>query len=82
MKSGAGKTPNVDALAGGPAFLGYTGMRDVTEGNADDLRYFIAKYVVPTQGTQKIKKRMKEDKTMTVWDLFTVDHVVYPIAVL
>ena len=25
---------------------------------------------------------MKEDKRLTVWDLFTVDDVVYPIAVL
>ena len=55
VKSGAGKTFKVDALAGGPAFLGCTGMRDVPEGSADDLHCFIAKYVFPTQGTQKIK---------------------------
>ena len=54
VKYGAGKTPDVDAPAGGPAFLGYTGMRDVPEGNTNDLYYFIATYAVPTQGTQKI----------------------------
>ena len=91
VKSGAGKTPNVDAIAGGPAFLGYTGIMvsprqddatDQGEGNADDLHYFIAKYVVATRGPQKIKKCINEDKRLTVWDLFTVDDVVYPIAVL
>ena len=71
MKSGAGKTPNVDALVGGPAFLGCTGMMvsprqddatDQGKGNTDDLHYFITKYVFETRGPQKIKKRTKEDK--------------------
>ena len=78
MKSGAGKTPNVDALAGGPAFLGYPGIMvsprqddatDQGEGNTDDLRYFIAKYFVANQGLQKIKKRTKEDKRYSDADI-------------